>query len=732
MGIWTRRAFIGAGIFGGGTLLVGVALRPGHRAPQLAKYVTNQDETLLSAWVKIAPDNKITAIIPHSEMGQGIHTALGAMLAEEMDADWQHLELMEAPAIPAYANYILGREYILGQTIPPGFVQETVNGAFLKLSQKMDLQITGGSTSVRFTGTAAMQTAGAATRELLRKVAAKSWNVSEKTLRTQNSHIFHDPTGRQAPYADFAQAAAYYKPKLYPKLKNRKDYHLMGRALPRRDIPAKVNGTAQFSIDASVDGMKYATVKSAPVLGQKVQNFDATYAKTMPGVLDVLNMDDYVAVIADGYWQAKQALDTLNIQFTTSPDSQIQQADIFAQYTQDLNAAKSKTLHRKGHLNKAFENAHKIIKAEYRVPYLAHATMEPMNATAWMREGRCDIWAGTQNPLGVRNSIAKTFDIKAENVTVHNHVMGGGFGRRAIPDYCLQAVHISKKMQIPIKLIWSREEDITQDHYRPSAISRLKVALDAQGQPTGWDNLFVHKHDPVDASLIPYDIKHQHMHYVNSPTHIRFGPWRSVDHSQHGFFTESFIDELAHHANQDPYLYRRGLLKHKPRHLAVLDAAAKAANWSTPLSEGFGRGISIVESFMTIVAQVVTVDTRSGSPRVTHVHCAADAGFAVNPDGFRAQMESGIIFGLTAALYGKISIANGAIEQSNFHDYEMIRMDMAPDIDVIILESDASVGGAGEPGTPPIAPALANAIFQATGQRLRTLPVNDSIPNITT
>ena len=707
----------------GGALAVGVAIRPGHMEPKLAKYVTGEGEHLVTAWVKIARDNTVTAIIPHSEMGQGVHTALSAMLAEEMDVDWEKMVVIEAPAEKEYANYILGRDYIMNGKTVPGFVQESLNGAFMQIAKGMDLQITGGSCSVRFTGAGAMQVAGAAARELLMKTAAKTWDVPLSELRTAKSYIYHDGSGKSAPYAEFAQGAAKIKPNLNPTLKARKDYTVMGQSLPRIDLPPKVDGTAMFGIDADVPGMKYATLKAAPVLGNKVAKLDAAEAKAMPGVIGIYNMGDFVAVVADGYWQAKQALGRVEVTFETSKNDSLSQADIFAQYAAAIDTAKAKKLHKTGDAGAALAGAASIYEASYQVPYLAHACMEPMNATAWVRDGKCDIWTGTQNPLGTRSMTAKALGMDFKNVTVHNHFMGGGFGRRAVPDYSDQAALISQKSGLPVKLIWSREEDMQHDHYRPSAISRFRVGLDENKMPIAWDNIFVHKHDPAEASLIPYNIPAQNIRYVESPTHIRFGPWRSVDHTQHGFFTESLIDELSYQAGMDGYKFRRKLLEGKPRHIAVLDAAAKKAGWGKALPEGQAQGISIVESFMTIVAQVVTVDMTGAEPRAVHVACAADAGMAVNPDGFTAQMESGIIYGLTAALYGEISIAAGAVEQSNFHDYRMVRMDNAPEIDVVILQSDAPLGGAGEPGTPPITPALANAIFAATGKRVRSLPI---------
>ena len=702
--------------------MVGIAIRPGDRTDALAKFVTDGDEQLVTTWVKIAPDNTVTAIIPHGEMGQGIHTALSAMLAEEMEADWDAMEIMEAPAEKEFANFELGREFLIGGANIPNALFDTVNGLMLTAAKSMDLQITGGSTSVRFTGVGAMMTAGAAARELLLEAASKQWDVPLSELRAEKSYIYH--SDKKAPFAEFAVTAAGLKPNLRPKLKKRSEYKLLGQSLPRVDIPSKVNGTAKFGIDAQVEGMKYGTVMAAPVHGQSVAKLNSSDAKSMPGVIGVYNMGDYVAVVADGYWQAKQALDYVEVEWTKTETDNANEETIFAQYAKAIETGKKEVLHKLGNVTKGFEGAASVYEAEYTVPHLAHACMEPMNATAWVRDGKCDLWTGTQNPLGTRMVTAKTLDMDPENVTLHTAFMGGGFGRRATPDYTNQAVQVAAKAGVPVKLIWSREETTQQDHYRPSVLGRFKAGLDAEGMPTSWESTFVHKMDPPEASAVFYDIPNVKAQYAESPTHVRLGPWRSVDHTQHGYFTESFIDELAVNAKMDGYEFRRKLLKNKPRHLKVLETAAKMAGWGKTLPAGQAQGISITESFMTIVAEVVTVDMSQGEPRVLHVACAADAGMAVNPDGFKAQMESGIIYGLTAALYGEITIADGAVEQSNFHDYPMVRMDNAPEIDVEIISSDARIGGAGEPGTPPIAPAVANAVFKATGKRIRQLPLS--------
>ncbi len=725
MGKWTRRGFITAGVVSGGVLMVGVGLREGHRAPKLAGLVTEEGETLVNVWVKLAPDNTITAIVPHSEMGQGVFTAMTQMLADEMDADWDKVAYEQAPAHEGYANYPLGREYLMGDAKVPGFVQDSLNGGFLRIAQSMGLQITGGSTAVRFTGMGGMRIAGAAAREMIVKAAAKTWGVPAKELRTEKSHVYHDASGRSEPYASFAALAGKYAPPTQPKLKTPDEFKLMGQPLKRFDIPAKTDGSAQFGIDVDLPGIKYAAVIGPPVLGAEVASVDDTYAADMPGVIKVLNKGHFVAVVADGYWQAETAVRQLDVSWTKTGAERLDQSDIFALFGAALDAADGKASKdvARGNARQAAASAARVYEAEYRVPFLAHAAMEPINATAWVREGKIDLWSGLQNPLAVRDEIAGAFDIKKHDVTIHNVMLGGGFGRRSEPDYPLMAVAIAAEFDHPVKMIWSREQDTQQDWYRPASISRFKAGLDADGMPVSWENMFVQKNEPVEASHIPYKIEHQLIQYKEVEHHMRFGPWRSVDHTQHGFFIESFIDELADQAGMDGYAYRRKLVAHAPRYLAVLDAAAEAADWGREVPDGRGLGIALVDSFGTVVAQVVEVDVTGPEPKVVQVWCAADPGYVMNPDGFTAQIESGIIYGLTAALYGDISIEGGAVVQSNFHDYPMLRMRDAPAITVKLINSGAKVGGGGEPGTPPIAPALANAVFAATGIRVRSQPI---------
>tara|TARA_R110002072_G_scaffold50835_1_gene136439 strand:+ start:35287 stop:37515 length:2229 start_codon:yes stop_codon:yes gene_type:complete len=726
MGKWTRRGFITAGVVGGAALVVGVAIRPGNRNSQLAKHVAGEGESLINAWVKIDEHNHVTAIVPHSEMGQGAQTALTQMLADELDANWEDVSFIEAPAEDGYANGPMGKGYILGDAKIPELLVGTVDGVFQTVANAMHLQITGGSASVRATGVHGMRVAGAAARQMLLEAAASEWSVPVSKLSAKNGMISDGQ--RSASYASFAVAAGQLQPPHTPKLKSADQFTIMGTHRPRHDIPSKVDGTAMFGIDAEVEGMVYATVMAAPVFGSSVKSLNSDDANAMSGVVDVVNLDDAVAVVADSYWTAKKALATLKVEWQQTGAAMLDSDKIFSQFQNDISsnvaAGKVNSDREEGDAAAAFKNANRIVEREYRVPYLAHACMEPMNALALVADGKCEVWTGTQNPLGFRHEIAAALQFDAENVTVNNFYMGGGFGRRATADAAIQAAKISQYVGQPVKLIWSREEDIQHDHYRPAVVSRFRAALNADGQPTAWENYYVDKHEPAEAPLIPYGIANQAIGSVDSPTHVPFGPWRSVDHSQHGFFTESFIDELAIEAGQDPFAYRMEKLKQHPRHSKVLALAAEKGRWNAPLAKGQGRGIAFQESFGTLVAEVVEVTVHEGQVKVDKVTIAVDPGFAVAPDGLKAQMESGVIYGLTAALFGEISIKDGRVEQGNFDSYPMVRMDSSPEIETHIINSMEAWGGAGEPGTPGIAPALANAIYAATGTRIRELPIS--------
>jgi isoquinoline 1-oxidoreductase beta subunit len=736
---WTRRAFLSTGVIAGTGLVVGVAMRPGNRAQDLKDLVAGDGETLVHAYVKIDADNVVTAIIPHSEMGQGIHTSLAQMVADELDADWNLVRVEEAPAIGEYANYAVGKGFLFPGAKFPNIIVPSVDGTLMRIADALNLQITGGSGSIRFTGQLGSRVAGAATRQLLVQAAAQEWQVPESEIKTEKSHLIHSASSRREPYSAFAVAASTMKPSYTPTLKTSDQFEIMGQHVERFDIPSKVDGTAQFALDVRLPNMLYATVTRSPVFGGSLVGTKDEAARAIDGVVDVVELPpiqsgdmvgafaagESVAVIAEGYWPAIQGLKALEIEWDNAGNDSISSEKIFAQFDQDISAAEGReTDSIVGDADNGFENAAKVITADYRVPYLAHTCMEPLNATAEVKDGHCEIWVGCQNPLGFRQAVADALGFDAENVTLHNQFMGGGFGRKARPDYAIQAALVAQHAGRPVQLIWSREEDVRQDFYRPAVQSRFRAALDNDGNPIAWENTYVDKNEPIEAPLIPYAIPAQNIGYVSSPTHVPFGAWRSVDHSQHGFFTESFIDEVAIAAGKDPYEYRASLLNDHPRHLAVLTKAADEAQWGRPLGEGKGRGISLQESFGTLVAQVVEATVVDGEISVDRVVAVIDAGFAISPDGITAQVESAIIYGLTAALYGEITIENGAVVQGNFNDYEAVRMDKAPLIETHIINSGNAIGGAGEPGTPGIAPALANAVFDATGIRVRNLPLN--------
>lgn len=729
---WTRRGFIGAGVLAGGALLIGVGVRPGNPVGKLGPVVAGgEGEQLINSWLKIDADNIVTAIVPHCEMGQGAHSVLAQMLADELDADWSLVRVMQAPTDGSYVVTDTIRGFVAPGTLDaPDWLEPTWNGLFTRIGQLADGLITGGSSSIRTTGQHTMRIAGAAARQMLVGAAAKAWGVPAAEISTANSILSHKASGRSAPYAQFAAAAAEQDMPQTPALKAPKDYRLMGTDAPRTDIPAKVNGTASFGIDALIPGqtMTYAAVRRVPVPGTRVAKMDAGAAKAMPGVLQILNMGDFIAVVADSYWQAQQALNAITAEYT-APESAIRSSqDQFARFAAALDEAGDtggKEVIGHGDVPAAMQSAAKTISAEYQVPYLAHAPLEPMNATVWVRDGQCEIWTSTQVPLFARSAAAKALGLSKDDVTVHHPLLGGGFGRRLETDYVVMAARIGQATGYPVKMIWSREEDTQKGLFRCADMSRFSAGLDAQGRLTAYNNVFTQRHDPADAcDCAFYDIPNKSIRVAEAELHLPFAAFRSVDHSQQAFFIESFIDEAAQAAGRDPLDFRLAMLGKSPRHKAVLEKVAAMANWGTKPAAGWGRGIALTESFGSIVAEVVEVDMTGGKPRLTNVWCAADPGFAMNPDGFRNQMEGGIVFGLTAALYGEISLKDGAVEQGNFHDYRLMRLDECPAITVEIINGNhEKLGGAGEPGLPPAAPALANAIFAATGKRLRALPI---------
>ena len=747
MGNWTRRAFLTTGIVAGGGLVVGIGIRPGNQVDDLRHLVKGEGGRLIHPYVKIDADNIITAIVPHAEMGQGAQTALAQMLAEELDAEWDKVRIEEAPASGEYAHFGIGRGYLFKDLNLPDILVPSIDGAMMRLSDSLNLQITGGSMSIRITGALGMRVAGAATRQMFCKAAAKAWRVPLNEITTEDSYLLHAASSRREAYSVFAENVSQMTPSFTPKFKRRDEYKIIGKFVPRQDIPSKVDGSAKFALDITRPNMLYATIIRSPVFGGNIVKVNDRATRAISGVVDVIELPasqtdhmvgafqagEAVAVVADSYWSAKQGIDVLDVEWSDINYAAGSSDEIFAQFNRDIsNAQERESDLLRGDTDAEFLKASKILEADYQVPYLAHTCMEPLNATAEVSEGRCEIWVGCQNPLGFRRAVAETLGMKDENVTLHNHFMGGGFGRKSRPDYAVQAAQIAKVVGRPIQLIWSREEDIRQDFYRPATSSRFRAALDATGKLVAWENTYVNKKEPAEAPLIPYAVAAQDIGHVSSPTHVPTGAWRSVDHSQHGFFTESFIDEVAISLGEDTYRFRAKLLSHKPRHLKVLERAAIEAGWDKQLPEGRGRGISLQESFGSIVAQVVEVTVAGKEISVDRVVAVIDPGLAIAPDGIAAQIESGINYGLSAALYGEISIKHGAVVESNFHDYQTLRMPDAPKIETHVINSGHEIGGAGEPGTPGIAPALVNAFYDATGIRVRKLPLKKSVEQVST
>ena len=656
-------------------------------------------------------------------MGTGVHTALAMMLAEELEADWNQVRIEEAPGTDDYANGYLVRVFVPVVASVPRYMERGIDFATFKLMQLMDMQVTGGSSAVRGTGHLGMRLAGAAAKVMLVEAAAKQWNVPAAECTAKLSRVTHAGSGRTLTFGELAPEAARLKPPVHPPLKSRDDYTIVGKPTPRLDIPSKVNGSATYGVDVTLPDMVYATIAASPVFGAKLVSVDSAPAEALPGIKKVVKLDNAVAVVADSYWRALKGVRALAPKYADTGQGAATSDTIYAAIGAALDREKGEDVFSSGKGSAALQGAAKLVEAEYRVPFLPHATMEPMNATARIAEGRCEVWTGVQDPLAARKTAAEASGLAPEQVTIHNQQLGGGFGRRlpGVMDFVEQAVRIARETApAPVKLIWSREEDIQHDFYRPAVVGRYRAALSDDGKPAAWVSRFNIKDA---AARLPYGIEHQDIRAVEAPTHVRVGAWRSVAHTQHGFFTESFVDELAHAAGKDPLAYRRELLSNAPRHLAALEKAAAMADWGTPPAAGRGRGIAVVESFGSIVAEVAEVEIVDGRVKVHRVCAAVDCGDVVNPDTATAQIEGGIVFALSAALFNEVTIAGGRVAQSNFHDVPMPKLADAPGISVEFIRSGATLGGLGEPGVPPLAPAVANAVFALTGKRVRSLPL---------
>jgi isoquinoline 1-oxidoreductase beta subunit len=688
----------------------------------------------VTSWLKIDPNNEVTIYVPHSEMGQGVHTSLSMMAADEMDANWELVNIEQAPAIDLFANGEIIKGFA-GEFGVPGFLDGLVAASAFKIAEIGNFQVTGGSGSVRFTGESGMRTAGAAARQMLIQCAAARWGVATDQCTAQLSHVHHNASGQSASYGELAADTALLEPPENPTLKVPSQFNIMGKSISRNDIPAKVDGSAQYGLDAYSENMLFAAIRFAPVFGTKLVAVDATAALAKQGVVRVIELEDSVAVVANNYWRAKEALKLVEAEFESSENDQISQADIYAQFDRDLADSNGSKDLEMGDADSAIASSADVIEASYRVPFLAHAAMEPMNCTVHFHDGKADLWTSTQDALGIKARVASVGGLAEDDVTFHHSYLGGGFGRRLPFTWNVidHATLIAKEFDVPVKTVLSREDDMQQDYYRPAVASNFKAGFDAQGNVTAWENRYTGPVQTPGASHIPYAIPNQSIRVVDSDTHVPVAAWRSVDHSQQTFFTESFIDELAHRAGKNPYQFRMEMLAAHPRHRKVLEVAAESAGYGRNLPEGHALGIAVQESFGSIVAEIAEVSLDSNSDPIVHkVTCAIDCGRAINPDTAEAQVESGIIFGLTAALYGEITIERGRVAQNNFPDYDMVRLAQSPEIDVHIVESGEALGGLGEPATPPIAAAVTNAIYILTGQRVRELPLKNQDLSLST
>jgi len=710
-----RRAFLKAGAAAGGGLLIGIGL-PGLMGGAEAAG-KDAAEFTPNAFVRIGRDGRVTLVMSQVEMGQGTYTSMPMLIAEELEVPLEQVTLEHAPPDnKLYGNPLFG------------------------------VQITGGSTSVRAYWVPLRQ-AGASARSMLIAAAAQHWKVDPAACHAERGEVVHSASARKLKYGALVDAAAKLPLPDKVALKDPKDFKLIGTPAKRLDTPDKLNGKAQFGIDAQLPGMKIATVAACPVFGGKPVKFDEAKARATPGVRQVVALDNAVAVVADHMWAAKQGLAALDIQWDEGPNAKLKTDDIVAQMAQAAEQPAAGALaiaKNEGDVAKATAAAPTKFDAVYQAPFLAHATMEPMNCTVQVTKDGCDIWTGTQVISVAQLVASKITGLPQENVRVHNHLLGGGFGRRLEVDYVMQAVQIAKQVDGPVKVVWTREEDVQHDMYRPYYYDKLSAALNDKGMPVAWSHRIVGS--SIIARFIPgaikpgepdpdavegaaetiYDIPNRHVDYVrHEPPGIPTAFWRGVGPTHNIYVVESFIDELANKAGKDPLEYRRALLGKSPRALAVMNLAAEKAGWGKPMPAGSGRGISVQFAFGSYVSQVaeVAVD-KDGSVRVQRVVCVVDCGYTVNPDTVRAQMEGGIIFGITAVLYGQITLENGRVQQSNFHNYRMLRMNEAPLVEVYLLPSAEAPGGIGEPGTSALAPAVLNAIHAATGKRLRKLPVD--------
>jgi len=699
----SRRSFLKTSAAVTGGLMLGFNL-PGTLGEAMAAGTVHTP----NAWVHIADNNVITLLSARSEMGQGVYTSMPMLIAEELNVDISQIKVAAAPPDAVYVNALLGA------------------------------QITGGSTSVR-DGWLKLRVAGAQVREMLITAAAARWNVDRDLIKADKGMIY-GPKGLKSTYGDLAQSAASMPVPEKPPIKDPKDFKIVGKRTKRVDTPAKVNGTAEFGIDVKLPGMVYASLAQCPVIGGKVKSFDGSAAKASAGVIDVVQINDGVAVVANSWWQAKKARDLLSIQWDEGAGAALSDASVIDGTRQALKTGKVlEIIKPQGDVVAALKGAAKVIEAEYVIPMQAHAPLEPMNFTAHVQGNKALLIGPTQFQQGAQGAVAGALGLKPEDVTLQTTFLGGGFGRRLELDFIVQAAQISKAVNKPVKLLWTREDDMTHDFYRPVGVNQLKAGLDASGKPVALhfkvasqsvtQRAFGLPKDTMDpfmaeAAVAGYNIANTQHDLVIHDTGIRVGYWRAVSHNMNAFANESFMDELAKAAGKDPYEYRMSLLAGKPRFAHVLKLAADKAGWGKPLAKGRALGIALMEGYDTYMAQVaeVSVDA-NGEVQVHRVTVAADLGHMVNPDTVEAQLQSSIIFGMGAALKHQITMTNGRVQETNYHNFQPVRMNEVPKIDIVLVKSTEKPGGIGEPATAVVAPAIANAVAKLTGKRVRRLPI---------
>lgn len=740
----TKRALlIGTGVVGGalaiGTTLAwrrvagGAAFRPPVKA----------GESAFNAWIKIASDSTITVQMGRQEMGQGVFTTLAMLVAEELDADWNKVRVEQAAV-----NVVYGNATALGDSAPAPMQASTI--AFARV---IGVQGTGGSTSTR-DAWLPMRTAAASARAMLLAAAAAKWGVPAAELSIAKSIVSHASSGKTAPIGEFAQAAALLSAPPHVTLKDPKDWKILGSSPARLDVVEKTLGQAQFGIDVRPEGLLYAAVKHINFVSGRLHEVRWKNGVAPKDVLHQVKGDNWLAVIATSYWAANEALKAVELVGGGETGTTLSSESLAAQYNAVLDGKTDGTLKplrrvfgKHGDAEKAFLAASpkRQVTAAYSVPFLAHAPMEPLNCTVQIKDGKADVWVGNQAPTIVQWIVAGNAGVPTDNVTVHTPYLGGGFGRRFDVEVIRQATACAKVTDgKPVQLIWSREQDLQHDAYRPAVSALMSAALDDKGGISAWHHRMVgpsvtksvigrmnplfagdfppDKTNADGAAELPYAFANFKCEHAQVELPVPTGYWRSVGNSYTAFFVETFVDEIAVALKKDPYLYRLELLKDQPRFAKVVDAAASAARWSSALPKGWGRGIALAESFKSIACQVVDVEVVGNDIKVRRVVTAIDCGTALHPENVKAQISGAAIYGLTAALKGKITLENGAVVQSNFHDYELLKMADCPQFETVIINSGAALGGIGEVGVPPIAPALGNAIFAATGKRLRNLP----------